>query len=144
MSDTIRIWPVMSEDRGMGACAESGHAYYDDAKVCCRNNSFVDYVDIPIERVQLAMMENQDRKGGVSENGIMDDERKIKALFLPNGDEISVEHSVDDKKIEPYYENGQCAQVVWFKIWNGDKLSQRINGAMVEGVVYLTRVSDDS
>ena len=38
--------------------------------------------------------------------------------------------------IEPYYENGEMAGVVWFNIWKGEFLWQKINSKHVAVVAY--------
>lgn len=46
-------------------------------------------------------------------------------------------------KIEPYYENGQMAPVVWFCVWEKDKVSFNVNSAFVTAVFYKTEEEDE-
>ncbi len=50
-TDKLRLWLVVGEDRGLGPSIESGHATQDEATGCCGSNCYVDYVDIPAERI---------------------------------------------------------------------------------------------
>jgi hypothetical protein len=38
--------------------------------------------------------------------------------------------------IEPYYENGEMAEVLWFAIIKGKQIIARVNGKFVQRVVY--------
>ena len=62
---------------------------------------------------------------------IIEDDRPIKSIHLAN-EGIFVGFEVDE--ITPYPENGQMA--VWFVIYFNGKLVRRVNGALVESVVY--------
>ena len=68
---------------------------------------------------------------------MLHDPRTIKAVWVP-GEEgegwIIGRGKVD--KIEVYGEPGQEAFVPWFAIWVDGKISQRVNAAMIENVVY--------
>ena len=59
VEDMVRLWLVITEDMGMGVGVESGHATEDDANGCCGSNSFVTYVDIPIERIDCLVEPNR-------------------------------------------------------------------------------------
>jgi hypothetical protein len=54
----VRLWLVVSEDRGMGVGVESGHATEDEANGCCGSNCFVTCVDIPIARIDCLVKPN--------------------------------------------------------------------------------------
>ena len=58
VQDVVRLWLVVENDRGMGVSVESGHATEDEANGCCGINSFVTYVDIPIERIDCLVKPN--------------------------------------------------------------------------------------
>lgn len=66
---------------------------------------------------------------------IMADKRPIDCILFPNNDIYKIgKQSVT--KIEPYFENGEMAVVVWFKIWEDNFLFCRVNGKHVQEVHY--------
>ena len=40
------------------------------------------------------------------------------------------------EKIYPYHENGQMSYVVWFAIYRDGEISQRVNSAHIDTVMY--------
>lgn len=68
--------------------------------------------------------------------GMMDDNGKIEGIWWEPDGAMSVGMQCITK-IECYREPGQCAHVPWFKVWEGDNLKHRINGAMIGGVTYF-------
>lgn len=66
-------------------------------------------------------------------DGIMSDEKRIKLLVLDDGTLIE---NYPDMSIIPYDENGQMAAVVWFRVEKNGDVTQRINGAYVQQIIY--------
>jgi len=77
------------------------------------------------------------KKGGevMKTDSMMNDNREIKGIWWGSADAIQV-GSFGITKIECYRENGQESYTPWFKIWRGNKLTDRVNGSMIGGVMY--------
>lgn len=74
---------------------------------------------------------------------ILEDSREIKSIYWEDEGSITVGRA-GVTKIEAYGEPGQCTYYVpWFKIWEGDHLDQRINGATICGVVYKEQADEN-
>jgi hypothetical protein len=65
---------------------------------------------------------------------ILDDGRPIKSIHTANEGIFAGLNGVDE--IVPYPENGQMAVVVWFAVYFDGKLIRRVNGSLVESVIY--------
>jgi hypothetical protein len=68
-------------------------------------------------------------------NCIYNDGRPIQ-LLVYEGDSILKVGSSGVTKIEPYYENGEMAEVIWFAVWSGETITARVNGKYVCTVKY--------
>jgi len=67
---------------------------------------------------------------------IYEDERSIRKIVYARCSNAWIRGMDGVTKIESYYENGEMAHVVWFKIWQGDHLMARVNGKHIETVFY--------
>ena len=69
---------------------------------------------------------------------MMADERLIEQLIFPgpNYDIIEVGERTGYTRIVAYGEPGEHCYVPWFAIYRGDEVAQRVNGNMVETVIY--------
>ena len=66
---------------------------------------------------------------------IVDDKRIIQKIYLSEDEQIFLCKEVD--AIIPYWESGDMAPVVWFAIYCDKQIVRRVNGRLVEVVVYL-------
>ena len=69
---------------------------------------------------------------------IIEDKREITGLLTMNGWTYLSDSgmSFDVTKIVPYHENGQMAPIVWFALYNNEKIIGRINGGHVIEIKY--------
>ena len=70
-------------------------------------------------------------------DSMMDDNREIKGIWWESDSITAIEvGKFGITKIECYREPGQGAYQPWFKIWRGNKLTDRANGGMIGGLKY--------
>ena len=77
---------------------------------------------------------------------IMADKRPIIRLLVPDEDGSLDSYEVGTGRVTaiiPYYENGEMAPVVWFKIMAGDMIWQRVNGRSVDTIIYDLKPTRD-
>lgn len=71
---------------------------------------------------------------------IIDDKRTIKSLTGIDVSETNYQIGyMGVTKIEPYIENGEMAPVIWFKVWVGDFLRNRVRGGSIESIQYVEK-----
>ena len=58
MNDSVRLWLVTEEDRGLGNTILSCHPTEENAIESLASNQYVDYIDIPIEVYELIGISN--------------------------------------------------------------------------------------
>jgi len=69
----------------------------------------------------------------------IEDKREIKSIHTTHeGYFIGFANT----KIVPYHENGEMASVVWFAIYEGEKIIRRVNGSLVESIVYVIEAEE--
>ena len=69
----------------------------------------------------------------------VEDERPIKKLCWPGEYESSLTVDFEGngiEKIVPYQEFGDSAYVTWFAVYKNGEITQRINAANIDTVVY--------
>ena len=74
---------------------------------------------------------------------ILEDGRDIRQIELVAGKELR-RYTVDDDedtiftRIEPYFENGEMAPVVWFAVYTGgEEPIERLHSRYVSSVIYF-------
>lgn len=67
----------------------------------------------------------------------IEDGRAIKTLWWDDdyGSQVEVGNQ-NVTKIEAYHEPGGLGNALWFAVYCGDSITQRVNGASVAGVAY--------
>ena len=66
---------------------------------------------------------------------MMEDTRTITSIWFTDDSNFSLSQR-DVDKIEPYYENGQMAAVVWFAVYGRGQILHRVNSAQIAIVNY--------
>ena len=68
---------------------------------------------------------------------LLTDKRRIESLYFPGpAEDVITVGVLGVTKIVPVSVNGEMAPTVWFEVWEGDNLVQRVNGRWVESVSY--------